>query len=60
MAKISISEHILPIFIINFINILAKTKKYKESFNGNFSKTLCTIFVEIQLIIKFCLPFSLQ
>ena len=60
MAKINISEHILPIFLINFINILAKTIKYKESFNGNFSKTLCPIFAEIQLIIKFCLPFSLQ
>ena len=30
------NEHILPIFLINFINILAKTiqLKYKESFNS--------------------------
>ena len=37
LAKININEHILPIFLINVINILAKTIKYKESFNGNFS-----------------------
>ena len=29
--------------IINFINILAKTIKYKESLNINFSKTVCPI-----------------
>ena len=40
MAKININEHILPFFLINFINILVKTIKYKESFNSNFSKNL--------------------
>ena len=39
LAKININEHILPIFLIKFINILAKTIKYKKSLNINFSKT---------------------
>ena len=58
MAKLNINEHILPIFLINFINILAKTIKYKESFNGNFSKNVMSDLAEIQLMIS--LPFSLQ
>ena len=36
LAKINIHEHILPIFHINFINILVITIKYKETFNNNF------------------------
>ena len=40
LAKINIHEHILLIFLINFINILAKTVRYKESLNTNFSKTV--------------------
>ena len=43
LATININDHILPISLINFINILAKTLKYKESFKGNFSKTVCPI-----------------
>ena len=55
-AKININEHILPIFLIYFINILAKTIKYKESnsFYSNFSKPYVR-FAEI-----WELSFSLQ
>ena len=37
MGKININEHILPIFLINLINILAKKKK-------NTKKLITTIF----------------
>ena len=46
MAETNINVHILPIFLINFINILAKTIEYKKSFKGNFSKTLCPIWLK--------------
>ena len=42
------NEHILPIFLINFINTLAKTIKYKESFNSNFSKTVSPIWLKFE------------
>ena len=48
LPKININEHILPIFLINFINILAKTIKYKESFNSNISKTVCPIWLKFE------------
>ena len=48
LAKININEHILPIFIIKFINVLAKTIKYKESLNINYSKTLCLIWLKFE------------
>ena len=32
-------------FLIKFINILAKAMKYKESLNSNFSKTICPIWL---------------
>ena len=38
----------LPIFLINLINILAKTIKYKESFNRNFSQTVCPIWPKFE------------
>ena len=38
MAKLHIHDHLLPIFLINFINTLAKTINYRESFNSNSSK----------------------
>ena len=55
LPKININEHILPIFLINFINILAKTIKYKESFNGNISKTVCLKLAEIWELSLACL-----
>ena len=57
LINININEHILPIFLINFINKLAKTIKYKESFNGSLSK----LYVRFRwnLRSKFSLPFSL-
>ena len=45
-AKINIHDHTLLIFFINFINILAKTIKYKKSFNGIFSITVCPIWLK--------------
>ena len=48
LAKINIYDDILQIFLINFINILAKTIKYKESFNSNFSKTVCPIWLKFE------------
>ena len=45
-------KHILPIFLIKFINMLAKTIRYKESLNINFSKT---ILAQISLICFFSL-----
>ena len=36
----------LPIFLINFINILAKTIKNKEPSHGNISKIVCLIWSE--------------
>ena len=56
LAKININEHILPIFLINFINLLAKTKKYKESFNNHFSKPYVRFGWNFR--IKFSLPWS--
>ena len=47
LAKININEHILQIFLIKLINILAKTVKYKES-NINFSKTICLIWLKFE------------
>ena len=51
LAKININEHILPIFLIKFINILAKTIKYKESLNINFSKTVCPIWLKFENLV---------
>ena len=56
MGKSNINEHFLPIFLSKFINIMAKTIKYKESFSGNFSKTVRLIWLNLR--IKFSLPFS--
>ena len=47
----------VPICLNNFVNILAKTIKYKESFNSNFSKIICSIF-RSNWRIKFTLLFS--
>ena len=47
-TKNNSNEHILPIFLINFINILAKTIRYKESFNNSISKTLCLIWLKFE------------
>ena len=40
LAKINIKEHILPIFLINVINILAKTIYYKNTKNKYISNTV--------------------
>ena len=40
MAKLHIHAHFLPIFLINLINILAKTIQYKEIKNKHISKTV--------------------
>ena len=59
MAKINIiNEHILPIFPINFINILAKTIKYKEYFNIYISKTRMSDLAEIWELSLVCLFLS--
>ena len=42
------NEQILIISLINFINILAKTIKYKETLNINFSKIKCLISVKFE------------
>ena len=47
LIKINIHERILPIFLINLINILAKTIKYKESLNINKKKTYLSDFAQI-------------
>ena len=54
---IDIHEYILPIFLINLINVLAKTIEYKETFNGHISKTVCPNLAKMR--IKFSLLFSL-
>ena len=43
LSKLHIHDHFLPIFVINFINLLAKTTKYKKSFKRNIPKTVCPI-----------------
>ena len=43
LPKININEHILPISLINFINILANTIWYKETKNKHILKTVCPI-----------------
>ena len=43
LAKMNIHDHILPIFLINFINILANTIQYKENKNKCIPKTVCPI-----------------
>ena len=48
LVKINFTEHILPIFLIYFINILVKTMKYKESFNYDFSNTVCLIWLKFE------------
>ena len=48
LPKINISEHILWIFLKNFINILAKAIRYKESFNRNISETVCPIWLKFE------------
>ena len=60
MAKININEHILPIFLINFINIIGKNNKIQRIFQRQFLKNRMSDLAEIQLIIKFSLPFSLR
>ena len=46
---VNINEHILPISLINFINIIGKNNnKYKESLNGSFSKTVCPIWLKFE------------
>ena len=40
LGKLHIHVHILPAFLINFINILAKVMKYKEPFKSNILKTV--------------------
>ena len=47
-GKTYIKENILPIFLNNFINILAKTIKYKESFKSNISKAICPIWLKFE------------
>ena len=49
LAKINIKEHILPIFLINVINILAKTTVYKEAKNKHILKTTCPISIKQKL-----------
>ena len=60
LPKINIHGCIFPILLINFINIWAKTMKYKESLNINFSKTVYPIWLKTDLRIKFSMIFSLQ
>ena len=78
MANIYINEHILPIFLINFIKTLTPKKKKKNTkiqkkkkiqntkykiqkiFQRQFLKNLMSDLAEIQLMIKFSLPFSPQ
>ena len=54
LTKININKHILPIFLINSINKLAKTvKSFNGSFNGNFFqwqflKNRCPIWLKFE------------
>ena len=48
LAKININKHILPILLINFINILAKTIKYNYFRILSFSKTVCMIWLKFE------------
>ena len=49
VAKVNINKHILPIFRIYAINILAKTIIDKEIKNNHILKTLCPISIEQKL-----------
>ena len=49
LAEININEHILPSFLINIINILAKTIIYKETKNNHILKTVCLISIKQKL-----------
>ena len=42
------NEHILPILLINFINVSVKAIKYKEYLNSDFSKTVCLIWLKFE------------
>ena len=54
--KINIHEHILPIFLNNFINVLAKTIKYEETFNSHISKSGCPICLKFYLLFFSAIP----
>ena len=55
LAKINIHEHALPICIIRFINVSAKTKKkYKETFNNNISETVFPIWLKFENYFFLC------
>ena len=51
--KIKIHEHILSILTIYFINKLAKTIKYKDSFNSHISQTVSSIWVKFYNQVQF-------
>ena len=57
LAKININEHILPIFLITAINILAKTMIYKETKNNHILKTVCPISIKQKLIDELSLAY---
>ena len=48
LATINIYEHILPIFLIKFINLLAKRIEHMESLNINFSKPVRPIWLKFE------------
>ena len=51
IGKININEHILPIFLINLINILANTIIYKETNNNHILKNRMSEFHQTKSIL---------
>ena len=47
LAKININEHILPIFLFSFSNILAKNNKIQRIFQQQFLKNCMSNLDEI-------------
>ena len=46
---ILLNDHILPIFLITIVNILAKTIIYRETKNNYILKTICLISIKQKL-----------